>query len=298
MIGRFAVTALFGYALFVSTACADGFLYETSFEEGKGTPEGWASPSRREIWRWEDEGHSGKRCISLVRHREEDPSRWKSELIPLQPRRAYRMSLWYKVENEDKERGVVFLCNMVTAIFPYSEKWRKKSIVFYLPPNLNGVRLSFEPAEPKGARNKIFIDDVSITSLGVKYHHENGLVLDQFERIENGTYVFDWNFKKSTDNICRVVEKDTTQTYTARIRFYNSNELVLKFGLGQYKQLSGRVTMRLSHYKAGEGILSVSRDAKTWTEIGRIGDGLDIGALKPEKDLDFELPKKYPSTSL
>jgi len=245
-------------------------VYETSFEEGTKKPKGWTPPGRRNDWVWEKEGHTGGRCISLIGHSDKQGSAaWNSDAIPVEPGGIYRLSFWYKTEHELKLRGCGMGPSEVRIAFPYTEEWKKGEIFFWAPPHTKETRLSFSLYKMKG---KAYLDDVSFETMGVAYAQQDGLMLSEHEKIEKGTYVFDWHFNTRTTNIVPVVVKNTCNYMDKRIRFSRDDEVLFKFDLGQFEQLSGKLNCRLSYYIDGEAIWSASRDGMTWTELGRMRD--------------------------
>ena len=50
MIKKSALVILFIAAVLLSNTYAGGYLYETSFEEGKDAPKGWTHPPKKENW--------------------------------------------------------------------------------------------------------------------------------------------------------------------------------------------------------------------------------------------------------
>jgi len=285
--------------LFLSVGlCADesatGTVYETSFEEGEGFPKGWPAPRKEGAWEWASEGHTGRRCLCLIgRDRTTAAVSWVSGPIPLERGRVYRVNFWYKVEDKEKKRSISMGTTRVNRSFTYSADWRRDSMLFWVPPKGESVRLQFHLWR---AEAKYFLDDVSIEPLGIARLRQGGLVLGRYEKIENGAYVFDWQMNYDTLNVCRPARTNTTTFLGNRTRLYKNTELSFKFELGSHQQLDGKVALWMSYYDEGEAIVLASRDEKTWTELGRMKDKPKIKDLRPAKEVRFDVPASlYPA---
>lgn len=297
MTPRSILTAgLLPLVMATAAAFAGGRLYETSFEEGTDRPTGWTPPAKAEQWRWENEGHTGKRCVSLIGDSDEESAMsWVSDLIALEPNRLYCLRFWYKCEHEKKSRGPGMGPKDVRIAFPYSPEWKEGKIFWWVPTHVKNTQLEFHLYHAKA---KLFLDDVSIESVAVAYLQQEGLVLSGFEKIEKGNYVFNWGFSPTTTtNICRVVERNTSNYMDQRIRFNKDHEVILKFQLGRFDQLSGKLFAKLCYYIDGDAVFSASRDGKAWTEIGRLSDTPKIE--QSSKSGEFQVPDSvYPANAL
>ncbi|MEW6357387.1 MAG: hypothetical protein AB1696_13740 [Planctomycetota bacterium] len=270
-------------------------LYRTSFEEGADKPKGWTPPGRKDEWAWEKEGRTSARYISLTgRSDEEGSAAWKSDPIAVAPGGVYRLSFWYKVEHDKKERGCGMGPEHVRIAFPYSGEWREGEMFFCVPPHMKEISLSFNIYRTKG---KAYLDDVRLETAGVAYKQEDGLTLSEHEKIEKGTYAFDWHFNTTTTNIVPAATANTCNYMDKRIRFTTGEEVVFRFDLGRFEQLSGTVSSRLSYYIEGEGIWSASKDGQTWTELGRMSDKPNIKNLAKNYEL-LVPPNLYPAKTL
>ncbi|NOZ24305.1 MAG: hypothetical protein GXP25_24780 [Planctomycetes bacterium] len=287
--------AVLVWILYLPCGGAADYVYHTSFEEGTSKPKGWIPPGKKDEWVWEKVGHTGNRCISLIGYNDEDGHAvWQSDPIPVDPGRVYRLTFWYKMEHEKKARGCGMGPAHVRIAFPFSADWREGEIFFWTPPHMKKTRLSFSIYHIKG---KAYLDDVRLETMGVAYSQQGGLALSEHEQIEKGTYVFDWHFNTRTTNIVPVVTKIDCNYMDKRIRFASGEEVVFKFDLGQFEQLSGKVASRLSYYIDGEAIWLASKDGKTWIELGRMSDKKNIKNLG--KNYDFTVPASlYPVKTL
>ena len=269
-----------------------GTIYETSFEEGTDTPTGWHPPAKRDDWAWSNDAHTGKRSLCLIGHSETTgSSAWRSDPVPVQPNRIYRLRFWYKSEHEKELRGCGMGPAEVRIAFGHSAEWRQGEVLFWTFHKMDKTPLSFSIYHMKG---KAFLDDVSIDTMGVAYLQQDGLVLSDSEKIQKGAYTFDWAFNRTTTNICRVATENTSNFMDNRIRFSAGKEVVLTFDLDPYEQLSGKLSTRFCYYIDGELICSASKDGKTWTELGRMSDRKDI--KQTGKKYAFDIPKSlYPA---
>ncbi|NOZ24307.1 MAG: hypothetical protein GXP25_24790 [Planctomycetes bacterium] len=240
----------------------------TSFETGRGeAPEGWKLSDK--FGKWEEGGRTGRRSISLVGDGKRS-SGWVFQPAPLGPNRTYRFSVWYRSEETgDNTHGVIVTSiASVEKIFSHSPDWTQLEFTFTTPVDMGnrGVRLG-----QWHFNGKIWYDDCTITPVSLTFFEKDGIVLDRNERIENGAYVFQPDFRSSFTDCYRVEQEHTRQFHNDKWWFHTNEYQIHRYRVGGHKQRSAEIQFKLTYkdpnMEGHEIKVEAGTDGKTWRTI-------------------------------
>jgi len=243
--------------------------FVTSFEEGKERPTGWkplVAPGT-----WERTGRTGARSISMTGDGKTN-GRWILTPLPLQPNRAYRFSVWYRSDQEQSGRcslpiGLSF--NVRT--YRPSPEWTRVEFIFSTPDSLKGHHIRLGQSRLIG---KAWFDDCRIEPVNLSYLSRDGFCLDQHERIENGTYVFEPDFRTGYTDCFRVDHGHTAIFHGNKWWILPGRHVTHRYRVGECKQISAQIQLHI-HYedprREDTNVLTAEAgtDGKTWAELGR-----------------------------
>lgn len=244
-------------------------VMDTSYEKGATAPEGWTlsgGPGK-----WEEQGYSGKRSVSLTGDGK-NSSGWSTPPLPLEPSRAYRYSVWYKsVETGDNANGVMTLGpTFVMRINRHSPEWTYVEYVFCAPTVVTNACIRNGQWHFNGT---VWYDDCRVEPVNLVFLDHDGISLDQHERIEKGTYVFEPNFGTPYTNCMRVDQAHTVSFHHDRWWFHDGEWMVHRYHVGRFKQTSADLVFSIVYTDPArtdnEAKVEVSPDSKTWQEIGK-----------------------------
>ena len=268
------------------TACT-GEVANPSFEEGREQPAGWTLSGGRGAW--ENEGHTGARCVS-VWGTGEDSNFWRSSAEWLKPRATYRLTVWVRAEQAPGGGCILVgtsFCNRDINVGP---KWTKYSFVFVTPAKLEGEYFRLGQWRRRG---RVWFDDISVQQVLPLVAEHEGVALGEGERVVDQRYVFEPAWSSETSNYSRTLVRATARFNTNRWTFGPGEELCYRLGCG--RALRGAQAWATVHYhQRGEAVFEASRDGKTWVELARAAaDGTQEmtfpEALFPTRELLFRV---------
>ena len=250
-------------------------LPNPSFEEGNNLPHGWRLSEGE--GRWEEEGHTGSRSISVT-GTGEDSNYWFATQFKLKPQTLYRVSFFCKRSPGSTGGSAITGSNVVNRDFKPSTSWERFSFVFQTPIDTTFAFLRFGQWHVRG---KIWFDDISLTAVKPIHRMMKGLELGHGERILDGEYTFAPNFGYDGSNYSRPLFEHTAGFNSNRWTFVDNLFVTYRHRIEGYRQLSGRIEVNIGYYVGGECLIEASSDGKNWKEIGR------ISSAKSER---FDLP--------
>jgi len=241
---------------------------ETSFEKGTDAPEGWKSVGGPSTW--EQGGRTGAKCVRLDGDGK-CSSGWVLQPLPLEPRRTYRLSVWYRSDSkgENKSGVMVIMAGSLQKIYRHSPDWTLAEFVFRTPDSLDGTYLRFGQWHFLGT---CWYDDCRIEPVSLAFEEKDGVVLDRHERIEKGAYIFEPDFLTDLTNCCRVEQGHTVQFHHDKWWFHTNQYLIHEYRVGAHRQRSGSIRLRITYEdpRIDDNRVTVEAgpDGKTWTELG------------------------------
>ncbi|NOZ24308.1 MAG: hypothetical protein GXP25_24795 [Planctomycetes bacterium] len=262
MRGRWRHLAI---AFLVSTGLtAHAQPYRTSFETGNKGPDGWRLVSGK--GEWSKEGRNGGRCLSLF-GTGEGSGRWQSKAMTFRPGAVYRLSGFLRADT-DKPAGPVPLgMRFCTRDQRPNKTWAKKILVGRAPLTVFKNAYLYFGAYHVGGN--VYCDDVVLEEVCVTHRNQNGITLGIGERIDNGTYIFRSSFGSELTNICRPAVEHTCKFHSDRLWFNTDKYALYRIEVAGYPLLSGDLSFTINWYQDGECVVGVSKDGKTWRDLGR-----------------------------
>jgi len=234
----------------------------SSFEEGSEKPEGWSLSGG--VGAWENEGHTGKRCISVTGNGTEY-NWWSTQDVILRPKKVYRISFWAKGENAAGGCAISGL-NVVNRNYSVGNKWQRYTHVFETPERVKDVVLRFGQWHVKG---KVLFDDIEIVPVLPIHLRKGKIELGQGERISSNTYIAHPDYRGELTNYSRTLS-DWTANMNMGWSMWQDTFVIYKHDIGDISQINGSVALQVGDYSRGSCIISASTDGKNFEKIGEI----------------------------
>lgn len=278
---RVRAPAIIGFLLATGVSNALGpTVPNGSFEEGRDSPAEWELSGGTGTW--EEEGHTGSRCISVT-GAEKSSNYWKCPSLVLAPGKIYRIEFWTKSSSDAGGEFVITGNPSCNFDWSHAGKWTRRVTISKIPPYR--PEQQFIRFGHWHATGKVFFDDVRITEMWAVHATTEGLKLGEGESVSNGRYTFVAPLEKGL-NMARPLVECTAPFDTDRWRLSGDARLVFRHELTGTDQTPCRlsdatVAVSIVHYARGICVVEGGRDGKSWTPVGQLDtDGTAI----------FELP--------
>lgn len=262
-----------------------------SFEKGRKAPEGWELSGGHGAW--EEEGRTGKRCISVTGDGESS-NYWTYPAFKLDQWQHYRIDFWTKSSPDARGGSVISGTNQANMDWLHAKDWTHRTITFRTTYRHDRAYLRFGQRKVKGT---VYFDDIRVTEVRRFHSWPQGVYLGEGETIRGDRYQFVAPLDKGL-NCARVIDWSRAD--------FNSNRWLLNGDVGvEFRHVVGRrkvgaspltdarVEVDVGHYVAGRCVVEVGSgksDAKgrmTWVALGEI-DG--------KRSAEFRLPSESHST--
>ncbi len=255
---------LLGFLPPAAHAQSANLLPNASFEIGGATPAGWVVRGGGQTT-WENEGHTGKRSISLLPDANGSPF-WVVPGVKLTPNQAYRFSFWSKTDKPGPG-AIISGPDTISHDFYFAGKWLFYSYVFVASSESRpyDIRLG----QWAGA-TKIYFDDVSLTKITPLYPDTSQLRLrlGPDERVVGRTYRF--GTQLDVTNQSRALVENSALFNTDRWNLKAGQSLVYRHQVGAYAQKSGRLKVTAIQCDGGKLVAEASRDGHNWVAVGEL----------------------------
>jgi hypothetical protein len=235
-----------------------------SFEEGDESPTGWSLSGGS--GRWEQEGYSGNRSVSVT-GTGEDSNYWLCDSYKLGPRRTYRVAFVSKVSPDATGGNVITGLNVINRDYSIGTDWEEHSFVFTTPDNTDNVFLRFGQWQKDG---KVWFDNIQLKPVIALHHRQKGVELGAGEIIQDGVYKARPNFRSEGTNSSRILFSHTSSFNSTRWTPGNDAEVIYHHKVGDYKQKDGKVSVEIGYYQRGKCLIEASSDNQNWNLIGEI----------------------------
>jgi len=119
----------------------------------------------------------------------------------------------------------------------------------------------------------VWFDDIELVKVEPIHRRVGGLELGEGERIQNGVYTMQPDFRTHASHSARVLQSHTADFNTNRWWLRGERaDVVYRHQVGEYSQKSAAVTVQVGWHLVGECVIEASADGKNWTEIGRLSE--------------------------
>lgn len=259
-------------------------LPNASFEEGAAAPTGWSLSGG--TGRWEESGHTGKRCLSVT-GTGEDSHFWRCEGYALRPAQLYRLSFWTKTSPDSSGGTIISGPNVVNRDYDAGSTWTRRSFVFKMPDSVRDTFLRFGQWQKKGT---VYFDDIELIPVVPLYFRQGEWELGEGESIESGVYRFQSQLGGEGSNHARPLRSHTASFNSNRWVMGNGVEVIYCHAAGRHSQRAGRITVEIGWYQSGKCVVEASRNGADWRPVG------ELSGVKTET---FEVPAAlYPTPEL
>lgn len=257
-----------------------------SFEAGREGPTGWELSGGAGVW--EEEGHTGARCISATGDGESS-NYWKCASFPLEQWTIYRVEFWTKSSPDASGGNVITGTNQCNFDWPHAKDWTHRSITFRTTYRHDRAYLRFGQWQAKG---KVYFDDIRIKEVRALHGWPEGVYLGEGETIRNGRYEFVAPLNKGL-NWARAIDWCTADFNSNRWLLTGETDIgfrhgVGRRGMGRFLFSDAQVEVNVGHYTAGRCVIQASLDEKTWTRLGEIAE---VGTAEFRLPSDFDGPR-------
>jgi len=275
-------TALFTILGLVTIAVAQPVpVPNPSFEEGDDAPVGWTLSGGK--GRWLAEGApDGSRAVAVT-GTGTDSNFWRSAALPLKPGTVYLLR--FKARRDGVGGGTPItgpsFCNRDLGKVP--AEWTDYQSVFVTPRTLSPGEswIKFGQWQLKGS---VAYDGVNLVRAMPVYARDGDLALGEGETVSGTEYAFDAPFRTASRNHSRPLQGYTCGFNSDRWVLSKGTEVLYKHDVAGRRQTAAHLDVSVTWYAAGELVAQVSRDGKTWRQVGAIGRRA-AGSFPVPKDL-------------
>lgn len=259
-------------------------LPNPSFEEGTTAPTGWSLSGG--TGRWEEPGHTGRRCVSIT-GTGEDSHFWRCDGYTFAPGQLYRLSFWTKTSPGAGGGTITSGPDVVNRDFDAGPAWTRRSFVFRIPDSSREAFLRFGQWRKKGT---VFFDDIELIPVTPVYSRQGQVELGAGESIRRGAYRFQSQYGGEGSNQARPLVSHTASFNSNRWVMGQGSEVIYRHAVGRWSQQQGRITVEIGWYEGGKCLVEASRTGADWQPVG------ELAGVKTEA---FEVPAGlYPTPAL
>ncbi|MGI5924044.1 MAG: glycoside hydrolase domain-containing protein [Lentisphaeria bacterium] len=249
-----------------------------SFELGEGDAvTGWtlSAPPGAVV----TDAHSGQRAIAVTGDGE-SANHWLSDPIDFNPGGLYAISYWAKgvAAGGTAVTGPLFVNVDIGSPPPAWKHYRQIAVA----PSIGNARQSLRFGQWH-LNGTVMFDDIAIQRAEAVYHHEQGVVLGEGEKISVNEYSFRAPFYGHCRNHSRPLHSHSAGFNSNRWVFGQGAEVVYCHDIAGREQLAATLMVNVGYYVGGQLVVAVSKDGQQWQELGQ----------QTEKGvLTVELPKE------
>lgn len=238
-----------------------------SFEIGQGdSVAGWllSAPPGAVV----ADAHSGQRAIAVTGDGA-GANHWLSEPVAFSPGGLYAISYWAKSDGGGGTAVTGPLFANVDIGSPPAE-WKYYRQIAVAPSGVNARQsLRFGQWHLRGT---VVFDDIAIQRAEAVYHHEQGVVLGEGEKISVNEYAFRAPFYGHCRNHSRPLHSHSAGFNSNRWVFGQGAEVVYCHDVAGREQLAATLVVNIGYYVGGQLVVAVSKDGQQWQALGQKQD--------------------------
>ena len=287
---------LFAFVLLLSlsgAARADGLsVPNDSFEEGVTTPTGWVLSGG--VGTWENEGHTGSRCLSVTGDGKSSND-WSCPSLKLQPGAFYRIDFWTKSSPDAGGGNVISGTNLCNVDWPHAKEWTHRTIVFRAPTIGDRQFLRFGQWQAKG---KVYFDDIRVCPVRPLKTVIADFVLGEGETLRNGRYEFVAPLNRGLNwaqpvELCSAGFNSNRWTLTenSEITFWHLLNWRLSAVLLPLRD--AQVEVGIGYYSGGKCVI----EGAAMRQNGRGTSWTVVGEIDGSRTAAFRLPREFDGAS-
>lgn len=252
-------------------------IINPSFEDGTGTPEGWALAGCDGAWLTSG-GGEGLRAVSVVGDGANDGG-WFSDPLPLRPDALYRVRFRARSlggRGGTPVSGPVF-CNRDLGDLP--ERWQEYESVFFSPHQVapESARLRFGQWQVRGG---VAFDDVELVPLEPAWTRCADVDLGDGETIHGNQYRFRAPYEGAARNHARPLVQYSGRFNTNRWVMGPGDVVEYRHQIGARLQQDGEFSLGICAYQSGELVVEVAADDGAWRTLATLSaDGRSVVRL-------------------
>jgi len=216
-----------------------------------------------------DRPAEGKGCLT-IRGDGKASGAWLSQPLELKPSSLYVLAFLARGAGSGgtPTTGTTF-CNM--DLGKISPQWTVLESFFFTPREIapHHARLRFGQWEVKGAT---VYDNVQVHHAQAAHERKGDLELGEGESVEGNQYRFHAPLGGRGRHFSRPLHSHNTFFNSNRWCFGAGGDVIYRHQVGSRKQTAAELSLGVTYYAGGELVVEASRDGKSWTELGRIGD--------------------------
>ena len=280
----FTLVLILGAALQVNVF-SQNLIKNSGFEDGSISPGGWEI--RGCTGEWSPGGYEGK-MVSVFGNGKNSGG-WYARCNGLTNGGIYRMIFMGKQETGTTRGCAVSGTISINRDYHFSDDWQEYSFYFRLPDTAADEMARVGQWQIIG---KYYFDNVQLyPALPIHKKSANNIELGDGEFIKNNRYFFTPAYGWKGLNYHRPLYYFSCGFNSDRWTFSTDKELIYKLSVGNIPQTDGVCRVAINYYVKGALEVSVSKDLKTWTQIGVLNDTNRAGI--------WQIPSSfYPSVNI
>lgn len=275
-----AVTMFFCGNLF-----SQNLIQNPGFEKGGTSPEGWEI--RGCTGEWSLGGYEGK-MVSVFGNGKNSGA-WFTRCDGLTNGGIYRMIFMGRREVGTTGGCAISGTLSINHDFQMSDDWQEYSFYFRLPDTAKDEMARIGQWEITG---KYYFDNVQLyPALPAHKKISDNIELGEGEFINNNRYFFSPNYGWKGANYHRPLYYFSCGFNSDRWTFSSDKEVIYKLNVGNVEQTNGTCRVVVNYYVRGALDVAVSKDCKTWMQIGVLNETNRMGFWQIP-------PSIYPATNV